>query len=102
GPQLLDLVLPSLRLLLPEFGHDLAGEQLERFADVVVPVLAALLDEDRLIHAGVLEEAQRLAKLSGSADAPGALAQHLGPDLIAHGQILVPDVVRPGVCVPKT
>src|SRR5690349_24493966 len=34
-------------------------EQLQRLADVVVAVLAALLDEDRLVDAGVLERPQR-------------------------------------------
>jgi hypothetical protein len=78
-----------------ELGHDFASEQLERLADVVVPVLAALLDEDRLVHAGILEDAEHLAELRRRADAAGAGAERLGPDLIAHGLVAIPDVRAP-------
>ena len=69
----------------------LGGEQLQRLADVLVAVLAALLDEDGLVDAGVLE-APRFARIVGRADAAGAASQHLGAQLVAHGHELVPDV----------
>src|SRR5262245_1441850 len=82
GRQLLQLAGLALGIPLPEGRHHLAGEELQGFTDVIVAVLAALLDEDRLIDASLRERAQRLAQLGGSADAAGAGPQHLGADLV--------------------
>jgi hypothetical protein len=62
---------------------------------VLVPVLAALLDEDGLVDAVVLEGAQGGAQLLRGADAAGAAAQHLQVELGAHREELVPDVRAP-------
>src|SRR5919197_4571639 len=51
----------ALGVAFLELGHDAGREQLERGADVLVPVVAALLDEDRLVDAGLLELTQRRA-----------------------------------------
>ena len=56
--ELLGLLPYALGLALLELRHHRASEQLERFADVLVAILAALLDEDRLIDAGGLELTQ--------------------------------------------
>src|SRR6266581_2360385 len=91
-PQLLQLPRLPLRLLVVELGHDVLREQLERFADVLVPVPTALLDENRLVHARILKCPQRLAELRRRADAAGAPTQNLRPDLVAHRDEPVPDV----------
>src|SRR5687767_14523057 len=59
GPERLGLARRTRDLALAKLRHHRVGEQLERFADVLVAVLAALLDEDRLVDADVLEGLQR-------------------------------------------
>jgi hypothetical protein len=41
-----------------ELGHDLGGEQLEAGADVLVGVLAGLVEEDDLVDVALLELAE--------------------------------------------
>src|SRR5215469_4660584 len=91
-PQLCKLPRLTLNVVLSELRHDFCGKEFECFADIFVPVLPALLDKYRLVHAGILESAQRAAQFRGRADAYGAPAQHLSTELITHRQIAVPDV----------
>src|SRR5215207_11005483 len=67
GVDLLELDLAVQHPLLPleqfgmgalEFGHHFLGEQLERFADVLVGVLARLVQQHDLVDVGFLELAQ--------------------------------------------
>ncbi len=62
-----------------EFRHHGAREQFERFANVRVPVVAALLHEDDLIDAGILVAAKMRAHLIRRADAavPGVTRQRV-------------------------
>src|SRR5437899_3901472 len=78
--QLLRLPPPARLVPLLEFRHDPRREQLERLADVLVAVVPALLDEDRLVDAGFLERPQVVAHLLGRADAAAAAGHR---DLIA-------------------
>src|SRR5438094_7727501 len=94
--QLLTLGPLPVGLALSELGHDLGREQLEALTNMIVAILAALLDEDRLVDASILEGAERPAQLVRRADAVGASAEHLGADLIAHGLERRPDVRAPG------
>src|SRR5688572_16483075 len=94
--ELLALLTLPLGLALVELRHDLGREQLERLADVLVPVLAALLDEDGLVDTGLLEYAQGTAQVVGRADAAHAAAERVGPELLAHLQEGVPDVRAAG------
>src|SRR5437870_8955200 len=73
--QLLGLPTPARLVPLLELRQDARGEQLERLADVLVAVVPALLDEDSLVDAGFLEDAQVVAHLLGRADARAA-ARH--------------------------
>src|SRR6516165_3938005 len=67
-----------------------------RASQMCSPVLPALLDKYRLVHASILESAQRLAQFRGRADASGAPTEHLSAELITHRQIAVPDVGATG------
>src|SRR3989442_663212 len=69
GRQLLGLPPLARRMPLLELRHDARREQLERRADVLVPVVAALLDEDGLVDARLLELAHGVAYLLRRADA---------------------------------
>src|SRR5207244_4858545 len=73
--QLLRLPPPARLVPLLELRQDARGEQLERLADVLVAVVPALLDEDRLVDAGFLEDAQVVAHLLGRANGRAA-ARH--------------------------
>src|SRR5579875_3155645 len=79
-----------------ELRHDARRKQLERRADVLVPVVAPLLDEDDLVDARVLEGAEVLAHLVRRADAAAA-ARH--GDLVALEQL--PDVGPSGDVSPE-
>src|SRR5262249_30137544 len=76
-----------------------AGEQLERTADVLVTVVARLLDEDRLVDARRLEFPHRVAHLIGRADPsaaarPGELTATEGiPHVGAAGDVRTQEVV---------
>lgn len=90
----LGLFRQPLSLVLLEFRHHVRGEQLEQLADVLVPVAAALLDEDDLVDASVLEAAQVLAHLLRRADAAADGVFHrlarrleLSPDIGAAGRV---------------
>ena len=81
--------------------HDLGREQLHRLADMPVLVLAALLDEDHLVHARVRELLQMLAHLVRRADAaaladivhvPARLLEAF-PDPRHAGLVLAEDVI---------
>src|SRR3954447_12811799 len=57
-----DALLPGrLRRIILEFRHHLAAEQLQRFADVLVAVLARLVQKDDLVDMRALETLQLLA-----------------------------------------
>src|SRR5207245_7609977 len=87
GRQLLGLPPLARRMPLLELRHDARREQLERRADVLVPVVAALLDEDGLVDARLLELVQGVAHLLRRADA----AAPAGPrDLVPAEEL--PDV----------
>ena len=64
------VVLPALmRGLAPvELGHDLAREELEAGADVLVWRAAGLVEEDDLVHVGGLELAQPSSDRVGGPD----------------------------------
>ena len=87
GKRLLDigrerrhLLRLTLGFALMEFRHHGVGEQLERFADVVVTVTAALLDERDLVHTGRCEFAQMCPHFVGRADAGRArILRHRNP-----------------------
>ena len=85
-----------------ELRHDLGREQLERLADVLVPVLAALLDEDRLVDAGVLEHAQVPRSSSGLPMQPAPPPSTSVPIWSRTFRNAFQMFVRPGVCLPKT
>ena len=53
--QLLTLGPLPAGLALGELGHDLGREQLEALTNVIVAILAALLDEDGLVDASILD-----------------------------------------------
>src|SRR5207248_7240111 len=85
-----------------ETRQDRFGEQLHGFADVFVAVLAALLHEDHLVDARILELAQMPLDLLGRADGAGAPARDrqkiagplvVRPDAGAPGQVLAEDVM---------
>src|SRR5262245_50033776 len=63
GREAVGLALRVLLVALAELGHDLAREELEGLADVLVLVPAALRDEDHLIDAHLLVAPQQLAHL---------------------------------------
>ena len=84
-PQLRKLPRLTLGVVLSELRHDFRGKEFESFADVFVSVLPALLDKCRLVHASILESAQRLAQFRGRADASGAPTEHLSAELINIG-----------------
>ena len=60
-----------------EIGHDAFGKDLERLANMLVAVGAALLDEHDLVDAGFLVARQMRAQLIRGADAaaPGIVGQ---------------------------
>src|SRR6266496_741771 len=62
------LVAVLLVGLLGELRHDLAREQLQRLADVLVPGAAGLAHEDELVHPGRLVAADQIADLRRGAD----------------------------------
>src|SRR5215472_14712953 len=64
------LQLRALARLVPllELGQHLAAEELQRLADVLVPVASRLADEDDLVDAHRLVPAQERADLVGRAD----------------------------------
>src|SRR6185436_8007200 len=86
------------RVALLESRLDARREELERRADVLVAVVAALLDEDRLIDADPLERLEVRAHLVGIADAAGRhhrerrRALELLPDARARGDVRTRDV----------
>src|SRR5947207_1071203 len=83
--QTLELVLLARVLALVELGHDLLGEELERFADVLVTVVARLAHEDHLVDARRLVALQQPADLVGRADRPPQRAEALLHQLGAEG-----------------
>src|SRR5258706_10474489 len=87
-------LLLALRLSLLELGHYVGCEELERFADMLVLVASALLDERDLVDAHLVELAQVLAQLVGRADAVFAAAdrRHRFLGLLER----FPDVGSPG------
>src|SRR3989442_15647533 len=89
--ELLCLPPPARLVPLLEFRHDTRREQLERLADVLMAVVPALLDEDRLVDARLLERPQAVTHLLGGADA-GAASRH-GDVIAAEG---LPDAGLPG------
>src|SRR5262249_62421919 len=85
-----------------EAGQPRFREQLHGFADILVPVLAALLHEDHLIHPRLLELPQMPLDLLGRADRARAAASHrqevagflvVLPNVRAAGQVLAEDVI---------
>ena len=58
-----DLLLPGLvrRLQFVEFRHDLVGEQFEALANVLVRIVAGLVEQDDLVDVAGRELAQLLA-----------------------------------------
>ena len=101
GRELLGLALHALGFVLLELAHHLAGEQLERLADVLVPVAAALLDEGHLVDAALVELAQVLAQPSGVPMPPSAVRPS-GPACSAAPVWNCSQMsVRPGICSPK-
>ena len=79
GVDLFELDLAGQHLALPgllrglvgvEFGHDLAGEEFEAFADVLVGVLAGLVQQDDLVDMRGLEPPQLAPQGLGRADQP--------------------------------
>src|SRR3954470_430779 len=68
-----DALLPGrLRGIVLEFRHHLAAEQLQRFADVLVAVLARLVQKDDLVDVRALEALQLPADGLGRADQAAA------------------------------
>ena len=89
------LGLPGLvrRVVAVEFRHHLAAEQLERLADVLVRVLAGLVEQDHLVDVGGLELGELLADGVGRADQAAAQRRFLGVGVGAlPGVVLVPHV----------
>src|SRR5262249_29740031 len=93
--QRLHLLCLTFLFVLFEARHYLGSKQIERFADVLVPVVAALLNENRLIHATALEFSETLDELCWRADTSSATAQHLESELLAHRDEFLPDVSPP-------
>ncbi len=91
----------ALDLARPEFRHHVFGEQLQSLADVLVLVAAALLDEDGLVDAGLLEVPQMGPQLLRRADAVIGAGRRqrvsrffeIGPDVGAAGLVLAEDIV---------
>src|SRR6516165_10370655 len=77
GLELAPLFAFAHRVALLELGHDALGKDLERLADVLVAISAALLDEHDLVDAGLLIARQMRTRLAGGADAaaPGIVRQ---------------------------
>ena len=94
--------LPALPLVVAvaELGHHVGGEQLERLADVVVAVVPALLDEDDLVDAGLLELAQVVRTSSGRADA-AALGRRPASAISLALRSRPRCLVRPGLVVAE-
>ncbi|HET6788387.1 MAG TPA: hypothetical protein VFH49_10525, partial [Aquabacterium sp.] len=63
--QCLHLLALALLFVFFECWHDLRSKQLERLADVRVPILPALLNENDLIHSGCGKTMQVFAQLLG-------------------------------------
>ena len=80
--------------MLLEFGHDLRREELQRLADMLVAVVAALLNEGDLVDTRLRETAQMLAQLIGRTDAARTVDRQLVLRLLEMS-------VRPGLCSPK-
>src|SRR6266478_6928947 len=84
-----------------ELRHHLVGEQCQRLADVLVLVVAALLDEHGLIDAGFLEMPQMRPQLIGCADAVIGAGRRqsvarffeIGPDVGAAGLVLAENIM---------
>src|SRR6185503_3664540 len=73
--------------------HYLAAEQLKRLADVLVRVLAGLVEQDDLVDVGGLELGELLADGVGRADQPAAQGRLLGIRIGALPRVvLVPHV----------
>ena len=96
GRQLLGLAAGAGVVPLLEVGHDAVGEQLERRADVLVAVVAALLDEDHLVDADVLERLEIVARTSSGLPMPPVGSGGNGGACLKSSQMLV----RAGTCVP--
>src|SRR5690349_17567697 len=71
------LPLEKLRMRVLELRHHLASEELEGFADVLVPVLAGLVQQHDLVDVGALEAAQLAAQRLGRADEAAAQGRRM-------------------------
>ena len=86
--------------LLLELGHHVGGEELERLADVLVAIAAALLDEDHLVDADVGELAQVRRAASPGVPMPPSIGPMSGIESRTAFEAL-PDVRPPGLVVPN-
>src|SRR6202022_4528285 len=95
------LSILALDFALPAFRHYIFGEQLKCFADVLVLVASALLDEHGLVDAGFLEVAQMGPQLVRRADAVIGAGRRqrmprlfeIGPDVGAARLMLAEDIM---------
>src|SRR6185295_2619993 len=93
GREFFSLLLDAFRFFFLELGHHFAREEVQRFADMLVLVAPALLDEGDLIDAGVMETAQMLAQELRRADAAFAAgARRIGTRRSARLFERTPDV----------
>src|SRR5262249_29387048 len=74
------LALPGLVLGMTtlKLGHHLAGKQGKRFHDVLVRIVAGLVEQDHLIDMRAFELAQLIAQGLGGADQPAPQPRLLG------------------------
>src|SRR5262249_40322180 len=99
--ELRGLLALALPLALAEFGHDIVCEELERLADVLMAIAAALLNEGHLVDASRLEGPTVLAKFIRRADAAVGAGRRqgrprlleIGPDVGAARLVLAEDVM---------
>src|SRR5262249_58811849 len=99
GCQCRHLLALALLLVLFEFWHDLRSKELERLADVCVPILPTLLDKNNLIHPGCGKAVQVFAQLLGCTTT--ALAALIWKR-ITHGQIALPDIAASWLVLAKS
>src|SRR5262249_15954941 len=69
GRELLRLARDALGFAFAKLAHHIPGEQLDRLHDMLVPGVAALLDEGELVDAGVVELADVRTQPGGIGDA---------------------------------